>query len=130
MALTVVDSDVLIDALRGRREAADRIAFELRSGTLATTAISVFELLSGATRPADRELIQRLLQPMPILAADEESALRAAEVRRLLDAAGTPIGMADYLIAGICLSHSAVLLTRNRRHFERVPGLAAAFVPE
>jgi predicted nucleic acid-binding protein len=34
--------------------------------------------------------------------------------------------MADSLIAGIALSRSAILLTRNRRHFERVPDLALA----
>jgi predicted nucleic acid-binding protein len=28
--------------------------------------------------------------------------------------------MANYLIAGICLSRSAVLLTRNHARFERV----------
>ena len=33
------------------------------------------------------------------------------------------MGMAHYLIAGICLSHSAALLTRNRSHFARVTGL-------
>jgi predicted nucleic acid-binding protein len=32
--------------------------------------------------------------------------------------------MADSLIAGIVLAHHGVLLTRNRRHFERVPGLS------
>jgi predicted nucleic acid-binding protein len=32
--------------------------------------------------------------------------------------------MADYLIAGVCLSRSAILLTRNRAHFERVRGLS------
>jgi len=39
---------------------------------------------------------------------------------------GTPIGMADYLIAGICLARGARLLVRNRSHFERVPGLELA----
>ncbi len=34
--------------------------------------------------------------------------------------------MADYLIAGICLSRNAMLLTRNRAHFERIPGLHLA----
>jgi predicted nucleic acid-binding protein len=32
--------------------------------------------------------------------------------------------MADSLIAGIVVVHHGVLLTRNRRHFERVSGLA------
>jgi tRNA(fMet)-specific endonuclease VapC len=31
--------------------------------------------------------------------------------------------MADCLIAGIALAEDEALLTRNRRHFERVPGL-------
>jgi predicted nucleic acid-binding protein len=38
--------------------------------------------------------------------------------------------MADYMIAGICLAHSAVLLTRNRKHFERVAGLTLGWKPE
>jgi predicted nucleic acid-binding protein len=45
-------------------------------------------------------------------------------LRRALAAQGLPIGMADYMIAGICVARSAALLTRNRAHFERVPGLA------
>jgi predicted nucleic acid-binding protein len=34
--------------------------------------------------------------------------------------------MADSLIAGIVTSSAGTLLTRNRRHFERVPGLRLA----
>jgi len=40
-----------------------------------------------------------------------------------LEAEGLPIGMADYLIAGICLSRSAELLPRNRDHFSRIGAL-------
>ena len=36
------------------------------------------------------------------------------------------IGMADSLIAGIALTADLALLTRNRRHFERVEGLMLA----
>jgi predicted nucleic acid-binding protein len=39
---------------------------------------------------------------------------------------GTSIGMGDSLIAGIVLCHRGILLTRNRRHFEIVPGLNLA----
>ena len=31
--------------------------------------------------------------------------------------------MADYMIAAICIAGGGVLLTRNRKHFERVEGL-------
>jgi predicted nucleic acid-binding protein len=39
---------------------------------------------------------------------------------------GNPIGMADSLIAGIVMSTGGRLLTRNRHHFERIPGLKLA----
>lgn len=122
--MIVADSDVLIDALRGRSPAAERIEVELGTGALGTTAITAFELRSGARSPRAAAQVETLLAALPILPFDEEAAERAAEARRELESAGTPIAMADYLIAGICLARSALLLTRNRAHFERVSGLA------
>lgn len=122
--MIVADSDVLIDALSGREPGAGRIGLELSTGALATTAISAFELRSGARAERAREQVETLLAPLHVLPFDAEAAERAAEVRRALESAGTPIGMADYQIAGICLARSAVLLTRNRAHFGRVPNLA------
>lgn len=122
--MIVADTDVLIDALRGRSPAAERIGLELETGGLATTAVSAFELRSGAKSAQAAGAIETLLAAMTILPFDERAADRAAQARRELESAGTPIGMADYMIAGTCLAHSAILLTRNRRHFERVPGLA------
>jgi len=122
--MIVADSDVLIDALRGREPAAERIALELKTGALATTAVSVFELLSGAKKQKERTLVESLLSALRVLPLDSLAAEESAEIRRLLGAEGNPLPMADCLIAGICRSRDAVLLTRNRRHFERVPGLA------
>lgn len=121
--MIVADSDVLVDALRGQRAARGRIELELKAGALATTAISAFELLSGARSEAERKKVESLLAAMPVLPLDEQAANRAAEVRRGLEGRGAKIGMADYLIAGICLSRQCILLTRNLEHFERVPGL-------
>jgi predicted nucleic acid-binding protein len=121
--MTVADTDVLIDFLVGAEPAAARVAAELQRGTLCTTAISRFELLAGARSPRREAAIRELLAAVTTLPLDEEAADRAAEVRRLLERAGEPIGMADSLIAGITLARGAILLTRNRRHFERVRGL-------
>jgi tRNA(fMet)-specific endonuclease VapC len=121
--MMVADSDVLIDFLRGRSPWAGRIRLEVETGHLATTAINSFELLSGANNAADREKISQLLAAMTVLGVSSEAAERAAEARRALEAKGQGIGMADYLIAGVCLANGGVLLTRNTDHFERVPGL-------
>lgn len=61
---------------------------------------------------------------MTIFPLDSEAARRAADIRQALESVGQGIGTADYLIAGIALSKSAILLTRNQADFGRVPGLS------
>lgn len=124
--MIVADSDVLIDALRGREPFRQRIAQEITARSLATTVISAFELLSGARTSREKEKVERILRPILILPLDESASRLAAEMRLNLEARGNAIGMADYLIAAICVSRSFPLLTRNRAHFERISGLFLA----
>jgi predicted nucleic acid-binding protein len=121
--MMIADSDVLIDFLRDRDPWAGRIELEIKTGHLATTAINSFELLSGAKRAADQETVSRLLAVLTVLGVTPEASERAAVVRRALESQGQGIGMADYLIAGVCLANGGVLLTRNLDHFGRVPDL-------
>ncbi len=127
--MIVADTDVLVDALRGRG-AAQRIRVELATGRLATTVVSVFELLSGARTDAERERVENLVGAIAKLPIDEASAREAADIARELSARGAPIGPADSLIAGVCRARGATLLTRNRAHFERVPGLKLGSLTE
>jgi tRNA(fMet)-specific endonuclease VapC len=121
--MMIADSDVLIDYLRGRGDWASRIALELGSRWFGTTAITAFELRSGARTPRQARDVETLLDAMTILPFGPEEAAAAAKVRLQVEAKGQPIGMADYMIAGTCIVANGVLLTRNRKHFERVPGL-------
>ena len=128
-AMLVVDSDVLIDALRRSGPAPARFRLALEAGRLVTTAISVFELRSGAAGRPEAKKVEALLAALPALPFDAVAARAAAELRRELEAAGRGIGMAEYQIAGICVSRRLPLLTRNLAHFERVPGLALENLP-
>lgn len=121
--MIIADTDVLIDFLRGEEPSASRVALELKEGALRTTVISRFELLAGARTAREKTFIGELLDAVPALPLDPEAADRAAEVRRTLERKGSPIGMGDSLIAGIVLLHKGIFLTRNPKHFERVPGL-------
>jgi predicted nucleic acid-binding protein len=123
VALIVADTDVLIDALNGLEPATERIAEGIRGRNIATTTVTVFELLSGVGTEAERDRVRKLLAPIRALSFDEAAARSAAEIRRDLEEKGRAIDMADYLIAGIAASTAATLLTRNRGHFERVAGL-------
>ena len=120
--MIIADTDVLIDYLAGKGEA-DAVERLLRRGALRTTVISRFELLSGAKNPKQLAHLVQLLAAVPSLGLDDAAADAASEIRRTLEQSGNPIGMADSLIAGIVTSIGGTLLTRNRRHFERVPGI-------
>jgi tRNA(fMet)-specific endonuclease VapC len=124
--MIVADTDVLVDYLRGASPGAERVAFELATGRFATTCVTAFELLAGGRTSRQSKAVDDLLDALDILPLDMPSVRAAASVRRLLDAEGRGIGMADSLIAGICIASRAMLLTRNRQHFERVEGLALA----
>jgi len=123
--MTIADTDVLIDYLAGKGEAG-AVERLLRHGALRTTVISRFELLSGAKNAKQLARLVQLLGAVPSLGMDDAAADAASEIRRSLERSGNPIGMADSLIAGIVTANGGTLLTRNRRHFERVPGMKLA----
>ena len=123
--MKIADTDVLIDFLRGKG-AADQIASEIKTGGLHTTAISAFELWAGAKVPSQISAVKTLLAALIILPLENEGARLSAQVRRDLEAKNATIGMADSLIAGICLTRDGTLITRNKKHFERVPNLKLA----
>ena len=118
----LADTDVLIDFLRGTGEA-DRVALEIGTGRFCTTAITAFELWAGSKTPSQLAAVESLLDALTILPLDSASARRAGEIRRLLERDGATIGMADSFIAGIAVEREAILITRNRKHYERVPGI-------
>jgi tRNA(fMet)-specific endonuclease VapC len=121
--LILADTDVLIDYLKGIQPAAERVRSYAASHSLRTSAVSCFELLSGADQGKQGEDVRRFISTLPVCPLDLESAARAAGVRRDLAARGLAIGMGDSLIAGIALANALQLFTRNRKHFQQVEGL-------
>jgi len=121
--LIVADTDVLIDYLAGTHSIADQVKSYIESDRFQTTAVSCFELLSGAGDNRRGDEVRRLLAAIPVLALDREGATQAAIVRQQLSSDGFSIGMGDSLIAGIALANDLPLFTRNLKHFENVRNL-------
>lgn len=125
-----LDTNVVIGILTGRRPAwTTRIAEELRLGSpLLLPAGVLYELLHGAATSAhpDRNrsrIADFLMADIAVPPFTPEDAEEAGEIRAYLDGRGTPIGPIDVLIAAQARRRAAVLVTDNRREFERVPGL-------
>ena len=90
------------------------VEYELRYGLML--------LLAEASNPR-MQALTALLRPLQILPFDSACAVQAARIRAAQEAAGTPIGPHDALIAATVLRHQATLVTRNMRGFSRVPDL-------
>src|SRR5260221_11680138 len=101
----IADSDVLIDFLRGHGEGARRVAGELSARSPSTTAITAFELRSGAHSARQRNAVDTLLEAMTILSFRLEEARLAAGIRQHLESDGRAIRMADYLIPAVWPAH-------------------------
>ena len=82
-----------------------------------------YGLLRSNRPEAQRRGMDTALRAYSMVDFDCESAQAAAMIKHTLEAAGSPIGHFDLLIAGTALAHDLTLVTRNTREFERVPGL-------
>jgi len=118
----VLDSDVLIDYLRAAGPGHALVARLRSSLAYRVTAISAFELALGRSYARDPRPVLAVLA-VPHLALTRSAAVRAGALLRSLRAEGRPIDVRDAMQAGICLDGDVALVTRNVRHFERVPGL-------
>ena len=125
-----IDTNVVIGILTGRRpEWMARIAEELRLGSPLLLPVGVlYELLYGAAKSAhpDRNrarIADFLTAEIAVAAFTPEDAGEAGGIRAYLESRGTPIGPIDILIAAQARRRGAVLVTDNRRDFERVPAL-------
>lgn len=91
------------------------------------SSITAHELWYGVRRStqveSNRVKLEKLVALLDLYDFNDAAAQRSGEIRASLQAAGTPIGPYDVLIAGHAQSLGAVLVTNNTREFRRVEGL-------
>jgi predicted nucleic acid-binding protein len=116
MARVLLDSTVLIDALRGR-PAAERVAgLRRRGGEPWTCAISVEEIWRGL-RPDEEPVAHRLFTGLRIAPLGVTEGSLAGTWRRRFAERGITLHQADCLIAAAALGIDAALATANIADF-------------
>jgi predicted nucleic acid-binding protein len=116
MSRILLDSTVLIDALRGRGTA-DRVRHLRRTQREPwTCAISVEEIWRGL-HPDERATAQRLFQGLRVAPLGVAEGVRAGAWRREFAARGVTLHQADCLIAAAAFGVGASLATANVSDF-------------
>jgi tRNA(fMet)-specific endonuclease VapC len=113
LSAILLDTDVLIDHLRGHRR------LDLVDPAWRISVVTRCELFAG--RNTDERRLRQTLDQLDEFPVNRVIAESAGRIRR-----ATQLAVADALIAATALEQQISLMTRNRRHFELVPGLSLA----
>lgn len=122
----LLDTNILSDlARRPQGKVADAIA---RAGerNVYTSIVVAAELRFGAAKSGSKRLVRqidRILAALEVLPLGEPGDRHYANIRKLLEKRGRPIGPNDLLIAAHALAEDCTLVTANERGFSRVPSL-------
>ena len=130
--MVCLDTTFLIDVIKGRKEAAAIENELIESEDVISVAVpSIIELFRGLYLEANLKHINEseitkidsLLSTFGILELGKESAARAGKLEAELMNKGDKVDIEDIMIAAICIENDEVLITKNKKHFERIEGL-------
>lgn len=124
----ILDTNVCIDVLRGRKKVVERLA-ACRPEDCFISTITEFELFQGADRASiprrddERAKVARLVAALNLLPFDSECARIAARINATLLNQGTPISITDVFIAATGLHHQWTVVTNSTKDFSRIKDL-------
>ena len=126
----VVDTDVIVDFLRGAPEG-QQLSDSSKYSRLVSTAVNAFELYYGAflskASAGGVSSVKRLLDSIEVLSTTTEAMLLAGRIGAELERKGKRLEFKDLLIGCIALNSGFSVLTRNAKDFQRIPGLKVIF---
>ena len=126
MICYLLDTNVLIDILRNKRKDINERLREIRIDHCVVSDVSVYELYCGVAASANpvknREILEELFKNLAVIPASD-AYWDAAEEKKRLSQAGTPIEDMDLLIGCTALVYGLTLITGNTRHMSRIQGL-------
>ena len=123
--MILIDTDIYIELLKGNKRIVQRRGeYE---GPIGICFMTIAELYYGAEKsmePAKNiETIDKLLLTLEIVQPDLSILRRFGAIKAQLRKEGTPIADADVFIASATIERAEKLITGNKKHYERIPGL-------
>ncbi len=122
----LIDTNICIYVIKNRSGAL-RGRFRDNAGRLAISSITLGELRFGAEKSeqvaANHDAIDDFVARLALLPFAEGAAAHYGAIRAALERQGAPSGHNDMLIGGHARSEGLIVVTNNRREFDRMPGV-------
>ncbi|NMG83027.1 MAG: PIN domain-containing protein [Methanosarcinales archaeon] len=119
-----VDSNVVIDYLRGKTRFQDVLPSAIEKYACCIAPISAYELYYGGYYSGRLNKVEDVLDLFEILDCPSASIRKSAEIHAKLSMTGNSLDVKDVLVAGTCIYFNLPLLTRNIKHFSRIKELS------
>jgi predicted nucleic acid-binding protein len=120
----LLDSDILIEYLRGQEQAVKFI--EGLAGDLLISTMTVAELFSGVRDENEIQVVSRFLSPLIAISVDFDIARLGGAYRRLYRQSHG-VGLNDAIIAATAELNRAILVSFNKRHFPMITDLLVPY---
>lgn len=119
MEKILIDTDVIIDFLRGYEKRTKNTFLKIQNGQIKATVslVSIIELYSGEDTENKKklELLEQLLSYFDVYTPDIFCAKVAGSIRRKYK-----LSLADAIISASCQIQKIALFTFNTKHFKNI----------
>ena len=120
----LVDTDVLIDFLRGHRKAVDFVT--THSDRIVLSSIAVAELYAGVKGEVELAALENFVSLFRVIPVTSKIAKAGGLYKRDFHKSHG-VGLADALLAATAESENAELKTLNTKHYPMLKGLRPAY---
>lgn len=116
----LIDSDILIDYLRGFSDTRDFLFSLKKKGILIISAVNVVEIYSGKEieNSKKKNIIDCFINEFEIIPLEKDLAEEAGIIRMKYQ-----IPFADAIVAATAIDSHSILATRNIKHFSKIKNL-------
>jgi tRNA(fMet)-specific endonuclease VapC len=122
----LLDTNIVSDLVRHPQGRAAMKVADVGEDAVATSIVVAAELRYGAAKKGSARLagqLEAILAAIEVFPLEPPVDVAYGDIRAALEAAGTPIGGNDLLIAAQAVSLDMVVVTDNEREFGRATGL-------
>lgn len=119
----VIDTGIFIEFLRAKDKTKTHLYNLPDQGEIFISAVTLYELLMGATTQEKEKDVRLLTEDLIILPFSKEAAWEASKIYHRLRKKNQMIEFRDIFIGATCLLNNLKIFTLNEKHFSRIKEL-------